>query len=207
MWPAPWWPSETASPGSSKETRSSDRDGARSPSTPSPRRRTSLSSRSNLTAEEAAAVPMAGLTALQALRDAAKVEQGQKVLVTGASGGVGSFTVQIAKAMGAEVTAICSTRNVDRVRSIGADHVIDYTQEDFTKNGSHVRRDCRQRRQQITAGYGACDVTKGNVDTKQRAIGQALGGEPPSAVQDAGMVAVRRPEGAHGVSTREPGGS
>ena len=77
---------------------------------------------------------MAGLTALQALH-AAKVEQGQKVLVTGASGGVGSFTVQIAKAMGAEVTAVCSTRNVDRVRSIGADHVIDYTQEDFTENG------------------------------------------------------------------------
>ena len=89
----------------------------------------------NLTAEEAAAVPMAGLTALQGLRDAAKVEPGQRVLVTGASGGVGSFAVQIAKAMGAEVTAVCSTRNVDRVRSIGADHVIDYTQEDFTNNG------------------------------------------------------------------------
>jgi NADPH:quinone reductase-like Zn-dependent oxidoreductase len=88
----------------------------------------------NLTSEEAAAIPMAGLTALQALR-AAKVEQGQKVLVTGASGGVGSFTVQVAKAMGAEVTAVCSTRNVDRVRSIGADYVIDYTQEDFTENG------------------------------------------------------------------------
>ena len=89
----------------------------------------------NLSAEEAAAVPMGGLTALQALRDAAKVEPGQKVLVTGASGGVGSFAVQIAKSMGAEVTAVCSTRNVDRVRSIGADHVIDYTQEDFTRNG------------------------------------------------------------------------
>ena len=89
----------------------------------------------NLSAEEAAAVPMGGLTALQALRDAAKVEPGQKVLVTGASGGVGSFAVQIAKSMGAEVTAVCSTRNVDRVRAIGADHVIDYTQEDFTRNG------------------------------------------------------------------------
>ena len=91
---------------------------------------------SNLTAEEAAAVPMAGLTALQGLRDAARVEPGQRVLVTGASGGVGSFAVQIAKAMGAEVTAVCSTRNVDRVRSIGADHVIDYKQEDFTQKGS-----------------------------------------------------------------------
>jgi NADPH:quinone reductase-like Zn-dependent oxidoreductase len=86
----------------------------------------------NLTFEQAAAVPMAGLVALQALRDHGGVWAGQEVLINGASGGIGTFAVQIAKAIGAEVTGVCSTRNVDMVRSIGADHVIDYTQEDFT---------------------------------------------------------------------------
>jgi NADPH:quinone reductase-like Zn-dependent oxidoreductase len=85
--------------------------------------------------EAAAAVPVAALTALQALRDQAHVQPGQTVLVNGAGGGVGTFAVQIAKAFGAEVTAVCSTRNQDVARSIGADHVIDYTREDFTKNG------------------------------------------------------------------------
>jgi NADPH:quinone reductase-like Zn-dependent oxidoreductase len=89
----------------------------------------------NLTFEQAAAVPMAGLVALQAVRDHGKVRAGQKVLINGASGGIGTFAVQIAKALGAEVTGVASTRNVDLVRSIGADHVIDYTREDFTQNG------------------------------------------------------------------------
>jgi len=89
---------------------------------------------SNLTFEQAAATPTAAVTALQGLRDTGKLQPGQKVLINGASGGVGTFAVQIAKAFGAEVTGICSTRNIDMVRSIGADHVIDYTQEDFTKN-------------------------------------------------------------------------
>jgi NADPH:quinone reductase-like Zn-dependent oxidoreductase len=89
----------------------------------------------NNTFEQAAAVPMAAVTALQGLRDKGQVQQGQKVLINGASGGVGAFAVQIAKAFGAEVTAVCSTRNMDMARSIGADHVIDYTQEDFTQNG------------------------------------------------------------------------
>lgn len=89
----------------------------------------------NVTFEQAAAVPVAGLTALQGLRDAGKVQPGQKVLINGASGGVGTFAVQIAKSLGAHVTAVCSPRNVDQARMIGADHVIDYTREDFTKGG------------------------------------------------------------------------
>lgn len=89
----------------------------------------------NLTFAEAAALPMAAVTALQALRDGGKVWRGQKVLIHGAAGGVGTFAVQIAKHMGAEVTAVCSTRNIDLVRSLGADHIIDYTKEDFAKSG------------------------------------------------------------------------
>ncbi len=109
----------------------------------------------NISFEQAAAVPIAAITALQALRDHGKVKSGQKVLINGASGGVGTFAVQIAKALGAEVTGVCSTRNLALVQSIGADHVIDYTREDFTRGserydviidnvGSHSALDYRR---------------------------------------------------------------
>jgi NADPH:quinone reductase-like Zn-dependent oxidoreductase len=100
----------------------------------------------NRSFEEAAALPVAALTALQGIRYAGGIQPGQKVLIQGASGGVGTFAVQLAKSYGAEVTAVCSTRNVDMARSIGADYVIDYTQEDFTRN--------RQRYDLIFAANG-----------------------------------------------------
>lgn len=108
-----------------------------------------------LTFEQASTLGIAAITALQGLRDKARLEAGQRVLVNGAAGGVGTFAVQIAKALGAEVTGVCSTRNVDMVRSIGADHVVDYTAEDFTKSserydvmldciGNHSLSECRR---------------------------------------------------------------
>jgi NADPH:quinone reductase-like Zn-dependent oxidoreductase len=108
-----------------------------------------------VTFEQAASVPIAAFTALQGLRDKAKLQPGQKVLINGAAGGVGTFAVQIAKSFGAEVTGVCGTRNVEMVRSIGADQVVDYTQEDFTKSarrydvildcvGNHSFSECRR---------------------------------------------------------------
>jgi NADPH:quinone reductase-like Zn-dependent oxidoreductase len=107
---------------------------------------------SNLSFEQAAAVPMAAITALQGLRDLGQIQPEQKVLIYGASGGVGTFAVQIAKAFGAQVTAVCSTGKIDMVRSLGADHVIDYTREDFTQN-----KECYNL---ILAANGYCPIWK-----------------------------------------------
>src|SRR3954464_1475619 len=113
--------------------------------------------------EDAASINIAGITALQALRDKGKVQPGQKVLINGASGGVGTFAVQIAKSLGADVTGVCSTRNVDLVKSLGADHVIDYTKEDFTKGNQrydvifdNVQNHSFAERRRVLADKGIC---------------------------------------------------
>ena len=128
----------------------------------------------NLTFEEAAAVPVAGLTALQGLRDHGQLQPGQQVLVNGASGGVGTFAVQIAKALGAEVTAVCSTRNVEQARSLGADRVVDYTREDFTRGGRALRRDPGRRGDQVVVAIPARDEPACDARHGRSAEGESL---------------------------------
>src|SRR5437660_6798129 len=133
----------------------------------------------NVSFEQAASLPLAGLTALQGLREG-KIQPGQKVLINGATGGVGTFAVQIAKTFGADVTAVCSTRNVDLVRSIGADHVIDYTKEDFTRSDQrydvifdNVCNHCFSERRRVLNPKGICILAgMGGAGIKE---GQALG--------------------------------
>ncbi len=133
----------------------------------------------NVPFEQAASLPLAGLTALQGLREG-KIQPGQKVLINGATGGVGTFAVQIAKSFGADVTAVCSTRNVDLVRSIGADHVIDYTKEDFTKSDQrydvifdNVCNHSFSERRRVLTTKGICVLAgMGGAGVKE---GQALG--------------------------------
>ena len=120
-----------------------------------------------LTFEQAAAVPCAAFTALQGLRDKGHIQPGQKVLINGASGGVGTFAVQIAKSFGTEVTGVCSTRNLDLVRSIGADYVIDYTKEDFTQTG--------QRYDLIFDAVGNCSVSDFQRALNPNGIGSVAG--------------------------------
>ena len=122
----------------------------------------------NVTFEQAAAVPIAGLTALQALRDKGLLQSGQRVLINGASGGVGTFAVQIAKWMGAKVTGICSTRNVDMVRGIGAERVIDYTREDFAASGERYDVIFDLVGNQAASGFSACFESAGSLHRVRR---------------------------------------
>jgi NADPH:quinone reductase-like Zn-dependent oxidoreductase len=131
----------------------------------------------NITFEQAAAVPIAALTALQGLRDKGHVQPGQKVLINGASGGVGTFAVQIAKSFGADVTGVCSTRNLEMVRSLGADHVIDYTKEDFTKGA--------QRYDVILDNVGTQPLSGFRHALKPKGICVMIGGGGPN---DGGLI-------------------
>ena len=138
----------------------------------------------NVTFEEAASVPVAALTALQGLRDQGGIQAGQKVLVNGAAGGVGTFAVQIAKSFGAEVTGVCSTRNVELVRSLGADHVVDYTQENFTRSGQRYDLLLDAAGNQLAVGTQACCDARGEDRVGRRREGplrwETCASSPPS---------------------------
>lgn len=161
----------------------------------------------NLTFEQAAAVPISGCAALHGLRDAGEVQAGQKVLIIGASGGVGTFAVQIAKASGAEVTGVCSTTKVEMVRSIGADHVIDYTQEDFADGSQRYDLILDTSRETVAVSpaprpHPARDA-RDRWRRRRRAVAR---GFPAHGPQGAPVVAFRGPEAARTGLDRAPGG-
>ena len=150
----------------------------------------------NLTFEQAASVPMAGLVALQALRDQGNVQAGQSVLINGASGGIGTFAVQIAKSLGAQVTGVCSTRNVDLVRSIGADQVIDYAQQDFTQGRAALRLHPGQRGEPFAVRPARRAHPDGNARAQRRRVRQSLVRQWGSGDQGARTESVREPHAA-----------
>ena len=159
---------------------------------------------SNLNFEQAAAVPVSGMTALRGLADVGRLQAGQKVLIIGASGGVGSYAVQIAKALGAEVTGVCSTSKLDLVRSIGADHVIDYTQDDFANGDDALRPDPRHRRQLDALTAPTCAHSPRNARHRRRRRRGPLDRRHGPSTTRARPVAVRRPATDHARPQRAP---
>ena len=151
----------------------------------------------NVTFEQAASAPVAAYTALQGLRDKGQVQPGQKVLINGAAGGCGTFAVQIAKSMGAEVTGVCSIRNVEMVRSISADHVIDYTQEDFTKSGQRYDVIFDLAGNHSLSAYRRVLNPKGTyTGGSGHSTGWPVDWPSGGFAQDVGVVVVREPEAA-----------
>ena len=151
----------------------------------------------NLTFDQAAVVAISGLTALQGLCDVGRLEAGQRVLIIGASGGVGTFAVQIAKAFGAEVTGVCSTAKLDLVRSLGADHVIDYTQDDFSRRARALRPDPRHRRQLLAVTAPARADPERNARHRRRRERRPLDRRLRAPTAGRRTVAVRAPAARH----------